>query len=73
MQELHKKSGLSWTDWRAQVTTQFVADAKALVKGTFAVEIWPDPFLAKERFGLDLDAIGKLVDYFMFRCLLGII
>jgi hypothetical protein len=63
-QELHKKSGLSWTDWRAEVTTQFVRDAKAKVKGTFAVEIWPDPVLAKERFGLDLDAIGELVDYF---------
>jgi hypothetical protein len=62
--ELHKKSGLSWLDWRAQTTTQFVRDAKARVKGGFAVEIWPDPVLAKERFGLDFAAIGELVDYF---------
>ena len=33
-------------------------------KGTFAVEIYPDPVLAKERFGLDLNAIAELVDYF---------
>ena len=34
------------------------------VNGTFAVEIYPDPVLAKERFGIDLEAIGNLVDYF---------
>ena len=34
------------------------SEAKALVNGTFAVEIYPDPVLAKERFGLDLNAIG---------------
>ena len=55
---------LSWTEWRAQTITKFVSDAKALVKGKFAVEIYPDPVLSKERFGLDFDAIGDLVDYF---------
>jgi len=59
-----KKSGLDWTEWRAQIVTKFVQDARAKVKGTFAVEIYPDPVLAKERFGLDLNAIGELVDYF---------
>ncbi len=59
-----KQSGLNWTQWRAQTVTKFVAEAKARVKGTFAVEIYPDPVLAKERFGLDLNAIGDLVDYF---------
>ena len=34
------------------------------MKGTFAVEIYPDPVLAKERLVLDLDAIADLVDYF---------
>jgi hypothetical protein len=62
--ELWKKSGLNWTQWRAQTTTKFVQDAKTRVKGTFAVEIYPDPVLAKERFGLDLNAIADLVDYF---------
>ena len=62
--ELLKKSGLDWTEWRAQTVTKFIQDAKARVKGTFAVEIYPDPVLAKERFGLDLCAIAELVDYF---------
>lgn len=62
--EERKKSGLDWTEWRAQTVTEFVREAKAKVKGTFAVEIYPDPVLAKERFGLDLNAIGELVDYF---------
>ena len=61
--ELWRQSGLNWTQWRAQTTTKFVQEAKAKVKGTFAVEIYPDPVLAKERFGLDLTAIEELVDY----------
>ncbi len=62
--ELWKQSGLNWTQWRAQTITNFVQEAKARVKQTFAVEIYPDPVLAKERFGLDLNAIAECVDYF---------
>jgi hypothetical protein len=62
--ELRKKSGLSWTDWRAQTITSFLRAAKNLVKGTFAVEMFPDPVMAKERFGIDFEAIAPLVDYF---------
>src|SRR5208283_116858 len=62
--ELWKQSGLNWTQWRAQTVTELLQEAKELVKGTFAVEIYPDPVLAKERYGLDLAAIGDLVDYF---------
>jgi len=59
-----KKSGLNWTDWRAQTVTAFLKEAKTHCKGTFAVEMYPDPVLAKERFGLDFNAIAELVDYF---------
>jgi hypothetical protein len=62
--ELWRRSHLNWTQWRAQTVTEFVQDAKVRVKGTFAVEIYPDPVLSKERFGLDLEAIGEVVDYF---------
>jgi len=62
--ELWKQSGLNWTQWRARTVTEFLREAKELVKGTFAVEIYPDPMLAKERYGLDLEAIGELVDYY---------
>ncbi|MGD6807106.1 MAG: hypothetical protein ACQCN4_09125 [Candidatus Bathyarchaeia archaeon] len=62
--ELHKQSGLSWTEWRAKTITEFLKEAKTHTKGTFAVEMFPDPVLAKERFGIDFAAIAELVDYF---------
>jgi len=62
--ELWRKSGLNWTDWRAQTITGFLKEAKAHVNGTFAVEMFPDPVLARERFGIDFEAIADLVDYF---------
>jgi hypothetical protein len=62
--ELWRQSGLNWTEWRAQAITKFLKEAKRLVKGTFAVEMFPDPVLAKERFGIDFERIAELVDYF---------
>jgi hypothetical protein len=62
--ELWRQSGLNWTKWRAQAITTFLKEAKRLVKGTFAVEMFPDPVLAKERFGIDFECIAELVDYF---------
>ena len=59
--ELHHDSGLNWIDWRAQTVTTFLKEAKTLVKGTFAVEMYPDPLMAKERFGIDFGAIAELV------------
>ena len=62
--ELWRQSGLNWTEWRAQAVTDFLREAKRMVKGTFAVEMFPDPMLAKERFGIDFERIAELVDYF---------
>jgi hypothetical protein len=62
--ELWRQSGLNWTQWRAQTVTKFVADAKEVAKGEFAVEMFPDPVLAKERFGIDFEQIAELVNYF---------
>jgi hypothetical protein len=62
--ELWRQSGLNWTEWRAQEITNFLREAKSLVKGAFAVEMFPDPVLAKERFGIDFARIAELVDYF---------
>ncbi len=61
---LWRQSGLNWTEWRAQTVTNFLKEAKSLVKGAFAVEMFPDPVLAKERFGIDFERIAELVDYF---------
>jgi len=62
--EQQKKSSLNWTEWRAKTVTEFLKEAKIHTKGTFAVEMFPDPVLAKERFGIDFAAIAELVDYF---------
>jgi hypothetical protein len=62
--ELWRKSGLNWTNWRKQIITNFLNQAKSLVKGKFAVEMFPDPVLAKDRFGIDFEQITELVDYF---------
>ena len=62
--ELWRQSGLNWTEWRAQTVTDFLKEAKSLVHGTFAVEMFPDPVIAKERFGIDFESIAPLVEYF---------
>jgi hypothetical protein len=59
-----KKSGLNWKKWRTQVVTDFVRSAKKSVMQSFAIEIWPDPVLAKERFGLDFNSLAHYVDFF---------
>ena len=61
---LHKESGLDWLEWRAQTVTDFLKQSRKLVKQPFGIEIWPDPVLAKERFGLDFDALAEYVDFF---------
>jgi hypothetical protein len=63
-QRLHKESGLDWLDWRAQTVTDFLKESRKLVSQSFGIEIWPDPVLARERFGLDFDAIAEYVDFF---------
>ena len=59
-----RQSGLNWTEWRAKEVTSFLKEAKSTTRGNFAVEMFPDPVLAKERFGIDFESISKLVDYF---------
>ncbi|MCW3977963.1 MAG: hypothetical protein NWE77_08530, partial [Candidatus Bathyarchaeota archaeon] len=60
----HRESGLDWLEWRAETVTDFIRRAKKLVKQPFGIEIWPDPVLAKERFGLDFEALAEYVDFF---------
>jgi hypothetical protein len=59
-----RESGLNLVEWRAYTVTDFIKRAKKLVKQPFGIEIWPDPILAKERFGLDFDALANYVDFF---------
>jgi hypothetical protein len=60
----YRESGLDFFEWRAKTVTDFIRRAKSLVRQPFGIEIWPDPILAKERFGLDFEALADLVDFF---------
>jgi hypothetical protein len=61
---LQRESGVDFLEWRAQTVTDFIRRAKELVKQPFGIEIWPDPVLARERFGLDFEALAEYVDFF---------
>lgn len=64
--ELWRKSGLSWTEWRAQTVTEFVKEARKRVGSKpFFINILPDPVLGKERFGYDYDELAKYADFFV--------
>ncbi|MEM2911439.1 MAG: hypothetical protein QW146_02920 [Candidatus Bathyarchaeia archaeon] len=64
--ELWRLSGLNWVDWRVQTVTSFIKEAREKLRNVkaFAVEIWPDPVLSRERFGIDFDQLAKYVDFF---------
>ncbi|MFC7133981.1 MULTISPECIES: hypothetical protein [Salinibaculum] len=54
-------------EWRAQVITDFVADARELIPGDLIVTLYPDPYPGHlyERSGLDLDALDEYVDEYV--------
>ncbi|MGB9965494.1 hypothetical protein [Halobacterium sp. CBA1126] len=56
-----------WYDWRADVITEFVAEAADRVPGTTYLTLYPDPYPGHlyERAGLDVDALAEHVDEFV--------
>jgi hypothetical protein len=56
-----------WTEWRASIITDFVAEAGDRVPGDLLVTLYPDPYPGHlyERAGLDLDALADHVDEFV--------
>ncbi|ATW89742.1 hypothetical protein halTADL_3040 [Halohasta litchfieldiae] len=56
-----------WTEWRASIITDFVAEASDRVPGDLSVTLYPDPYPGHlyERAGLDLDALSEFVDEFV--------
>lgn len=63
-QKLWHNSGLEWINWRVKTVTDFIEEARNRVKGTFATEVWPDPVLSKERFGVDFGQLAEHIDFF---------
>jgi hypothetical protein len=56
-----------WEDWRAEVITEFVADASERIPGRTYLTLYPDPHPGHlyARSGLDLDALVEYVDEFV--------
>ena len=56
-----------WQAWRADVITEFVAEAVDRIPGKAYLTLYPDPYPGHlyERSGLDLDALSALVDEFV--------
>jgi len=54
-------------DWRADVITEFVADAADRVPGRVLLTLYPDPYPGhlRARAGLDLDRLAEHVDEFV--------
>ena len=54
-------------DWRANVITEFVAEAVERIPGRVYLTLYPDPYPGHlyERAGLDLEALEPLVDEFV--------
>jgi glycosyltransferase involved in cell wall biosynthesis len=63
-QELYKRSGLNWIEWRRKVVTDFVADVREVVKKDLILSIQPDPVSSLERYGVDFDDYAKYTDIF---------
>jgi hypothetical protein len=56
-----------WQAWRADVITEFVADATDRIPGKSYLTLYPDPYPGHlyERAGLDLEALAEHVDEFV--------
>lgn len=65
--EAQAASGLDWPAWRAEVITGFIREAAAVARRPLSVTLYPDPYgdHQRERFGLDLAAIARHVDFFV--------
>ena len=57
----------AWFEWRAEVITDFVADAAERVPGRLYLTLYPDPYPGHlyRRAGLDIEALSEYVDEFV--------
>ncbi|HUK84387.1 MAG TPA: hypothetical protein VLU95_00850 [Candidatus Acidoferrum sp.] len=62
--ELWKKSGLSWFEWRRKEITDYIAQVRDVVKKELVLSIQPDPISSYERYGVDFDDLAKYADAF---------
>jgi len=62
--ELWKKSGLSWFEWRRKEITDYMAQIRERVKKELVISLQPDPVNSYERYGIDFDDMAKYADAF---------
>jgi glycosyltransferase involved in cell wall biosynthesis len=62
--ELWRKSGLSWLEWRRKEVTEFISQVRERVKKELVLSIQPDPVCSYERYGVDFDDFAKYADAF---------
>ena len=62
--ELWKKSGLSWLEWRRKEVTGYIAQVRERVKKELVMCIQPDPVSSYERYGVDFDDLARYADAF---------
>jgi hypothetical protein len=63
--EMKKASGLDWSEWRAEIVTDFVRNAKAKVNVPLSLLLPKEPYALRERMGIDVTAVEKFVDFFI--------
>lgn len=60
-----EKSKLKFSEWKQQIITEFVYNVSQNCSGKeLSVSLYPDP-IHPERFGLDIEALEKIVDFFV--------
>jgi hypothetical protein len=62
--DLWKKSGLSWFEWRRKEVTGYIAQIRERVKKELVICLMPDPVNSYERFGIDFDDLAPYADAF---------
>jgi hypothetical protein len=62
--ELWKKSGLSWFEWRRKEVTEYMAQIRERVKNELVFCLMPDPVNSYERFGINFDDLAPYCDAF---------
>ena len=63
-QELFKKSGLGWLEWRRKVVTDYMEQIRGAVRKELVLSVQPDPVSSLERYGVDFDDFAKYADRF---------
>lgn len=63
-QELMRKSGLGWFEWRRKEVTEYIAQIRDVVKKELVLCIQPDPVTSCERYGVDFNDLAKYADVF---------